>query len=125
MDRQSRVAAFVRDLDGSLSVVTGALRPKAYMIWTIGNRRVGGEPVPTDAILEELLGAKGVRPVTRVERKIPDEEDGDEKCHREHDAMRGDPRVQEDVANGCGERSRTATIRHQLGRCIPGWARNS
>ena len=71
VDRQSRVAAFVRDLDASVHAVTAALRPNAYMIWTIGNRCVGGEPVPTDAILEELLDAKGVRPVTRIERKIP------------------------------------------------------
>ena len=71
VDRQSRVAAFVRDLDGSIDAVTGALKPNAYMIWTIGNRRVGGEPVPTDAILKELLGAKGVDQVARVERKIP------------------------------------------------------
>ena len=41
------------------------------MIWTVGNRRVGGEAIPTDAILVELLAAKGARLVTRIERKIP------------------------------------------------------
>ena len=41
------------------------------MIWTVGNRRVGGESIPTDAILEELLVSKGICLVTRVERKIP------------------------------------------------------
>ena len=41
------------------------------MIWTIGNRRVGGEPVPTDDILKEILLAKGVQAVTRFDRKIP------------------------------------------------------
>ena len=70
-DRGGRVAAFCRDLDAALRAVLEALRPSAYMIWTVGNRRVGGEAVPTDAILEELLVAKGVHPVTRVERKIP------------------------------------------------------
>lgn len=70
-DRRSRVAAFVRDLDASLSAVVSAIRPDAYMIWTIGNRRVGGESVPTDDILKELLLAKGVQAVTRFERKIP------------------------------------------------------
>ena len=70
-DRRSRVAAFVRDLDASLSAVVAAIRPDAYMIWTIGNRRVGGEPVPTDDILKEILLSKGVRTVTRFERKIP------------------------------------------------------
>ena len=70
-DRQGRVAAFCRDIDSALFTALKALRPNAYMIWTVGNRRVGGELVPTDAILEELLVAKGVHPVTRVERKIP------------------------------------------------------
>ena len=70
-DRAGRVAAFCRDLDRSLPPVLEALRPSAYMIWTVGNRRVGGEPVPTDAILEELLVAKGSHLVTRIERKIP------------------------------------------------------
>ena len=70
-DRAKRVAAFCRDLDASLSTVLSALRPSAYMIWTVGNRRVGGHPVPTDAILQELLAARGVYLVTRIERKIP------------------------------------------------------
>ena len=70
-DRARRVAAFCRDLDRSLRSVVRALRSSAYMIWTIGNRRVGGKPVPTDAILKELLTAKGVELVTRIERQIP------------------------------------------------------
>ena len=70
-DRSSRVAAFVRDLEASINAVVCASRSKAYMIWTIGNRRVGGEPVPTDGILEELLVAKGASLVTRLERLIP------------------------------------------------------
>ena len=69
-DRAGRVAAFCRDLDRSLRTVLKALRSSAYMIWTIGNRRVGGQPVPTDAILKELLAAKGVELVTRLERQI-------------------------------------------------------
>ena len=70
-DRAKRVAAFCRDLDASLTAALSALRPSAYMIWTIGNRRVGGHPVPTDAILQELLAARGVHLVTRIERTIP------------------------------------------------------
>ena len=71
VDRAGRVAAFCRDLDSSLRPVLEALRPSAYMIWTVGNRRVGAKPVPTDTILAELLAAKGVRLVTRIKRKIP------------------------------------------------------
>ena len=70
-DRGSRVAAFYRDLDRSLGPVLEALRPKAYMIWTVGNRRVGAKPVPTDTIIEELLVAKGSRLITKIERRIP------------------------------------------------------
>ena len=70
-DRCSRAAAFVRDLDASLAAVIPALRREGYMIWTIGNRRIGGQPVPTDNILRELMAARGVRPVARVDRKIP------------------------------------------------------
>jgi len=71
VDRAGRVAAFFRDLDASLDPVSEALRASAYMIWTVGNRRVGGETVPTDSILTELMAARGVRRVTRIERKIP------------------------------------------------------
>ncbi len=70
-DRGARVAAFCRDLDSSLYAILNALKPRAYMIWTVGNRRVGGDPVPTDRILEELMAARGTRLVTRLERKIP------------------------------------------------------
>ena len=70
-DRAGRVAAFCRDLDRSLCAALQALRPSAYMIWTVGNRHVGGEPLPTDVILQELLAAKGVHMVTKLERKIP------------------------------------------------------
>ena len=71
VDRSSRIAAFVRDLEASIAAVVCGARSNAYMIWTIGNRRVGGEPVPTDGILEELLVAKGASLVTRLERLIP------------------------------------------------------
>ena len=70
-DRAQRVAAFCRDLEGALQAVLNALRRSAYMIWTIGNRCVGGQPVPTDEILGELLAAKGAHLITRIERKIP------------------------------------------------------
>lgn len=70
-DRAGRVAAFWRDLDSCLDPILRALRPNAYMIWTVGNRKVGGETVPTDAILSELLQARGVHPVTTMSRQIP------------------------------------------------------
>ena len=71
VDRRSRVAAFCRDLDACLDPALQTLRPAAYLIWIVGNRQVGGNPVPTDAILSELLERRGVRSVARIQRRIP------------------------------------------------------
>ncbi|MCB9688817.1 MAG: site-specific DNA-methyltransferase [Alphaproteobacteria bacterium] len=70
-DRSSRVAAFCRDLDSSLDAALAALRTNGYMIWTVGNRRVGGDEVPTDQILTELLGNRGAVLVASIQRHIP------------------------------------------------------
>ena len=70
-DRSVRVLAFLRDLDATLLPILGALRPNAYMLWTLGNRRVGGVEVPLDRILMELLVGKGVAYVTKLKRRIP------------------------------------------------------
>ena len=70
-DRAKRVAGYYRDLAVSLDPVLNALRRDAYMIWTVGNRSVGGKPVPTDAILEELLNTRGSCLVAKIHRKIP------------------------------------------------------
>jgi len=71
VDRASRVAAFFRDLESCLATLVEGLRSQAFMVWTVGNRRVGGQVVPTDAVLTELLQLKGVRLITRIERRIP------------------------------------------------------
>lgn len=70
-DRSIRVAAFCRDLDRSIDPILARLKPNAYMVWTIGNRRVAGRIVPTDDIALELLTARGVILVHRFERIIP------------------------------------------------------
>ena len=69
-DRKQRVAAFFRDLDKSLKSITSTLKHDGYMIWTVGNRRVGGRIVPTDRVLTELLAVKGIHEVARVDRTI-------------------------------------------------------
>ncbi len=66
-----RVAAFCRDFNRSLEPILAMLKPNAYMIWTVGNRKVAGRPVPIDEILSELLIAKGSTPVARFQRTIP------------------------------------------------------
>lgn len=70
-DRAMRVAAFCRDFNRSLEPILAMLKPNAYMIWTVGNRKVAGRPVPIDEILSELLIAKGATPVSRFQRTIP------------------------------------------------------
>ncbi len=70
-DRLMRVAAFCRDLDRSMDPVLSVLRPNAYMLWTIGNRRVGGQLIPIDEILTELLCSRGATFVTKIQRTIP------------------------------------------------------
>lgn len=69
-DRRSRVAAFCRDLELSIDPVLKQLREDAYMIWTTGNRRVGGHPLPMDRILIEILEQRGATLVTTIDRRI-------------------------------------------------------
>jgi hypothetical protein len=70
-DRATRVAAFCRDLNSCLNPILKTLKPNAYMIWTVGNRRVAGRLVPIDSILTELLIAKGAKHITDIQRTIP------------------------------------------------------
>ncbi|MDQ1591088.1 MAG: hypothetical protein QOG71_1715 [Pyrinomonadaceae bacterium] len=70
-DRQNRVAAFYRDLSRCIDPTLKALKPHAYMIWTVGNRRVAGRLVPMDKILAELITYKGAEFVESFERLIP------------------------------------------------------
>jgi hypothetical protein len=70
-DRMARVFAFARDLEACLDPVLHSMRANAYLIWTVGNRRVGGVQVPLDAILKELLEAHGAVYVTTIDRRIP------------------------------------------------------
>lgn len=58
-DRARRVCAFTRDLDGCLDPILRGLCPGGLMIWVLGNRKVGGERVPLDSILADLLVARG------------------------------------------------------------------
>jgi hypothetical protein len=70
-DRQVRVAAFWRDLDDALDHILAGIAPGALMGWTVGNRSVGGRPVPMDRILTELLEARGAETIAEIPRRIP------------------------------------------------------
>ncbi len=70
-DRQIRIAAFCRDLNRCIDPILSLLKADAYMIWTVGNRRVGNRPVPIDQILIEFLEMRGAKLVTKLQRTIP------------------------------------------------------
>ncbi len=69
-DYSARVTTFLSDLEKTLTPIVDIMRSNAYLVWIIGNRHVGGEEIPTDKILEELLEAKNVKLVTRFTRQI-------------------------------------------------------
>jgi hypothetical protein len=70
LDRGNRVAGFFRDLDLALDTVVENLRPGALMLWTVGDRSVGGRRVPMAKVLRQLIGERGEY-VTSITRSIP------------------------------------------------------
>jgi len=70
-DRASRVTAFFRDLDSCLGAILDSLWPGGIMVWTLGNRRVGGKCVPLDLILGDLLQAYDSSLLCKLTRRIP------------------------------------------------------
>lgn len=69
-DRAIRVTAFFRDLDGSLDPILKGLRCGGLMVWTLGNRNVGGKRVPLDRILVDLLQAHDATFLCKLTRRI-------------------------------------------------------
>jgi len=69
-DRALRVTAFFRDLDACLDPILKTLRPGGLMVWTLGNRKVGGKRVPLDRILEELLSTHDTKLLCKLTRRI-------------------------------------------------------
>jgi hypothetical protein len=70
-DNIKKLISFVYDLDLSLCNSLGLLRDNAYMIWTLGNRRISNIEVPLDKIMRELLESRGCHFVHKLERDIP------------------------------------------------------
>jgi len=70
-DRIKRLASFCKDLDSCIDPILSALKENAYMFWTMGNRRIGGEVVPMDQILIDMLKHRGSEHITTIYRKIP------------------------------------------------------
>lgn len=66
-----KLASFIYDLNQSLINVLKLLKENAYMIWTLGNRRISNIEVPLDKIMRELLESMGCHYVYQIEREIP------------------------------------------------------
>lgn len=70
-DRRRRVLAFVRDLDTASQHCCDMVKPGGCMIWTVGNRKVGGATVPLSSIIQELFEARGCTHIKTLNRRIP------------------------------------------------------
>ena len=70
-DRWKRVFSFAADLNTCVGPTLQIVRPGGLLFWVLGNRQVGGNPVPLDQILLEFLQANGCSLVTEIKRKIP------------------------------------------------------
>lgn len=67
---QRKVIAFYDDFYRSLELIVESLTKDAYLIWTLGNRRVNKMEIRNDAILQEFLQNLGCDYVTDLTRII-------------------------------------------------------
>jgi tRNA G10 N-methylase Trm11 len=69
-DNIKKLISFIYDLDLALKNAIDELRKNAYMVWTLGNRRISDIEVPLDKIMRELLESIGCSYVYEIERTI-------------------------------------------------------
>jgi hypothetical protein len=69
-DRAARVASFYQDFIVALDRILSSLAGNSYMVWTVGNRSVGGMEIPNDQILTELLANRHTILVADINRSI-------------------------------------------------------
>ncbi|MBG0670101.1 site-specific DNA-methyltransferase [Enterobacter roggenkampii] len=70
IENVKKLVTFIYDLDLALDNSLLYLRKNAYMIWTLGNRRISNIEVPLDKIMREILEHKGCVFVHQIEREI-------------------------------------------------------
>lgn len=66
-----KVASFLHDFFDALSAITQKVRSTGYLAWTLGDRTVGGMPVPFVDVCRELQETLGLSHVVSVRRRIP------------------------------------------------------
>ena len=64
------MASFYNDFIKALDCILLSLADNSYMVWTVGNRSVGGMEIPNDQILIELLAARSSFLVSDINRNI-------------------------------------------------------
>jgi hypothetical protein len=69
-DGRARLLRFYADFAAGLSRIAALAKPNAYMVWTVGNRNIGGRQVPTDLILGELLAQQSCAVLKTLTRTI-------------------------------------------------------
>lgn len=69
-ENTKKLTTFIFDLNSSLVHAVSSLRKNAYMIWTLGNRRISNIEVPLDSIMRELLENLNCEFVHQLERTI-------------------------------------------------------
>lgn len=70
-DGRRKILRFALDIDASLKAIAGSAKLNAYLVFTLGNRRVANKNIPLDAIVAELFQQYGVKQVLSIGRKIP------------------------------------------------------
>lgn len=71
-ERRKRVLRFVEDLDHCLERIVEASAAGAVHVWTVGDRHVGGRPVPLRKIFCELAASRGLHKAGAITRTLPD-----------------------------------------------------
>lgn len=71
VDLRRKVLRFASDIDASLKAIAASTQLNAYLVFTLGNRRVANKHIPLDAIVSELFQQYGVKQVLSIGRKIP------------------------------------------------------
>ncbi len=69
-DGRQRLVRFYRDFGTGLDSIVGIVKADGYMIWTVGNRNIAGQQVPTDMVLADLLERANCKVVTTLTRQI-------------------------------------------------------
>jgi hypothetical protein len=69
-DGRVRLLRFYADFAAGLARIAELAKPNAYMVWTVGNRNIGGQEVPTDLILSELLAQQSCTVLKALTRTI-------------------------------------------------------